>query len=306
MAKASGISFVICTYNRAQYLQDTLLSLVKNEADPDRFELLVVDNNSTDKTPEIVHHFIDDYPNHPIRYVKEPQQGLSYARNRGIKEAQKPIITFLDDDILTDIDFINNWLHFFNTHPNALCAGGRIEVQFDDPRPSWMSHFLLPLLGHHYLGDSIKTYSRQRYPFGGNMAFKRSIFDEFGFFDTELGRKGNQLKASEEKEFFQRLKKANTDIYYVPKASLRHRVDNQRLTKEYIKRQALGLGQSIALQLQDKSPAAKFVKGGSEAFKMIIALGLFLPYTLSFQLSKAVMLIKFRKWIIEGYLSVSP
>ncbi|WP_445666673.1 glycosyltransferase [Fodinibius sp. AD559] len=305
MGKASGISFVICTYNRAQYLQDTLQSLLENEADPDRFELLIVDNNSSDETPDIAHTFIDTYPNHDIQYIKEPQQGLSFARNRGIKEAKNPIITFLDDDISTDIDFINNWLHFFDTYPNAQCAGGKIEVQFDDPRPHWMSHFLLPLLGHHDWGDRIKKYKRHRYPFGGNMAFKRSVFDEYGFFDTELGRKGNQLKASEEKEFFQRLKNANTDIYYVPNANLYHRVDKQRLTKEYIKRQALGLGQSIALQLKEKTVADKFVKGAGEIFKMIITLGLFLPYTLTFQLSKAVMLIKFRKWIIEGYLSVS-
>lgn len=305
MEKASGISFVICTYNRAQYLQDTLQSLLENEADPNRFELLIIDNNSSDETPDIAHTFIDNYPNHDIQYIKEPQQGLSFARNRGIKEAKNPIITFLDDDISTDIDFINNWLHFFDTHPNAQCAGGKIEVQFDDPRPHWMSHFLLPLLGHHNLGDSIKKYKRQKYPFGGNMAFRRSVFDQHGFFDTELGRKGNQLKASEEKEFFQRLKKANTDIYYVPKAALYHRVDKKRLTKEYIKRQAIGLGQSIALQLKEKTVADKFVKGAGEVFKMIITLGLFLPYTLTFQLSKAVMLIKFRKWIIEGYLSVS-
>ena len=304
MATASGISFVICTYNRAHYLQDTLHSLLKNEADPNRFELLIIDNNSTDKTPVIVRKFIDDFPNHHIRYVKESQQGLSFARNRGIKEAKNPIIAFLDDDISTDIDFINNWLHFFDTHPNAQCAGGRIEVQFDDPRPDWMSHFLLPLLGHHDLGDTVKKYKHPKYPFGGNMAFKRSVFDQHGFFDTDLGRKGNQLKASEEKEFFQRLKTANTDIYYVPKATLYHRVDKQRLTKEYIKRQAIGLGQSIALQLQDKAMAEKFIKGSSEVFKIIVTLGLFLPYTLTFQLSKAVMLIKFRKWIIEGYLSV--
>lgn len=305
MAKASGISFVICTYNRAQYLKDTLHSLLENEADPDRFEVLIVDNNSSDETPDIAHTYIDNYPNHDIQYVKEPQQGLSSARNRGIKEAKYPIITFLDDDISTDIDFINNWLHFFDTHPNAQCAGGKIEVQFDDSRPHWMSHFLLPLLGHHDLGGRIKKYKRHRYPFGGNMAFKRSVFDQHGFFDTELGRKGDQLKASEEKEFFQRLKKTNTDIYYVPNAMLYHRVDKQRLTKEYIKRQAIGLGQSIALQLQDKAMTDKFIKSISEVFKMIITLGLFLPYTLTFQLSKAVMLIKFRKWIIEGYLSVS-
>ncbi|TYP91727.1 Glycosyltransferase involved in cell wall bisynthesis [Fodinibius salinus] len=305
MARSSRISIIICTYDRADYLRDTLQSLLKNKADPDRYELLIIDNNSSDNTPAVAHQFIDSFPDHNIRYIKESQQGLSFARNRGIREAKNPILLFLDDDILTGSQFIRHWLIFFDQHADAKCAGGRIEVQFDDPRPSWMSHFLLPLLGYHNLGSTVKTYGQRKYPFGGNMAFRQSIFDEYGFFNTDLGRKGEELKASEEKEFFRRLKNDNIEIYYLPDAKLDHRVDNERLTPDYIKRQAVGLGQSIALQLRQKTLASKIAKGSSELFKLIVSLGLFLPYTFTLQWSKAVMLIKFRKWILEGYLSVS-
>lgn len=305
MARSPRISIIICTYNRANYLRDTLQSLLKNEADPDWYELLIIDNNSTDNTPAVAHQFIDSSPDHNIRYIKETNQGLSFARNRGIREANNPTLLFLDDDIIASSQFISSWLTFFNQHPDAKCAGGKIEVQFDDPRPEWMSHFLLPLLGHHNLGNSIKTYGRSKYPFGGNMAFRQSIFEEYGFFDTDLGRKGEELKASEEKEFFHRLKNNDIEIYYLPDAVLHHRVNYERLTPDYIKRQAVGLGQSIALQLRKKSLTSKITKGSSELFKLIATLGLFLPYTLTLQWSKAVMLVKFRKWIIEGYLSVS-
>lgn len=304
MSNKADISFIICTYNRAHYLQETLQSLVDNKADQRRFELLVIDNNSSDDTPSITEEYIEEFSAHNIRYIKEYKQGLSHARNRGIKEADNPIVIFLDDDILTDNDFISNWLNFFDEHPSARCAGGKIEVQFDDPRPNWMSHFLLPLLGHHNLGNSIKKYGTQNYPFGGNMGFQQSIFDEYGLFDTDLGRKGKKLKASEEKDLFQRIKNDGIDIFYVPKAKLYHRVNSERLTKDYIKRQALGLGQSIALQLREKPLKPKLQKASEEMFKLMVTLGLFLPYTLSFQWPKAIMLIKFRKWILEGYLSV--
>ncbi len=300
------VTFIICTYNRADYLDDTLNSLLRHNYSFDQFEILVVDNNSTDHTAETVKKYIakDDKSYPSIRYVKEKIQGLSQARNRGIWESNAKNLVFVDDDIRAPGQFIPGWLKFFKEHPDIKAAGGRIHVQFDDPRPDWMPHFLLPLLGHHDLGDSIKKYGKMNYPFGGNMGFRKIVFERHGMFNTDLGRKGSQLKASEEKEFFQRIKKSNSDIYYLPDALLYHRVNKQRLTREYIRRQSIGLGQSIALQLKHESAARKAAYGLQEAGKMIATLGLFMPYTVTFQLQKAVMLVKFRKWIVEGYLSI--
>lgn len=301
------VTFVICTYNRADYLDVTLNSLLRRDYSSDQFEILVVDNNSTDHTIETVKKYIaeDDKPYPSVRYVKEEIQGLSQARNSGIRESKANNLVFVDDDIRATRQLIPAWLRFFKEHPEKEAAGGRIHVQFDDPRPEWMPYFLLPLLGHHDLGDSVKKYGKMKYPFGGNMGFRKIIFERHGMFNTNLGRKGSQLKASEEKEFFQRLKKSNTDIYYLPDALLYHRVNKQRLTKEYIRRQAVGLGQSIALQLNHESATRKAAYGLLEAGKVIATLGLFMPYTLTFQLQKAVMLVKFRKWIAEGYFSVN-
>lgn len=301
------ITFIICTYNRADYLDDTLTSLLGHNYSSDNFEILIVDNNSTDHTEEISKKYSDQSERKTpvIRYVKEKIQGLSQARNRGIEEAQSKNMVFVDDDIRAPGQFIPSWLSFFKNQPEIEAAGGRIHVQFDDPRPKWMSHFLLPLLGHHDLGNSIKKYSRLNYPFGGNMGFRKRIFEKYGTFNTNLGRKGTQLKASEEKEFFQRLKNNNSDIYYLPDALLYHRVNKERLTKEYIRRQAIGLGQSIALQLNNETALRKTGYGFREAGKIIATLGLFAAYSLGFQLPKAVMLVKFRKWIAEGYFSVN-
>lgn len=308
MLQEASISFIICTYNRADYLDGTLKTLVQS-AKGQPVEILVVDNNSSDQTRRVCKNFtaeaeeISSDP--PLHYILETNQGLSYARNRGIAEANAPVIIFLDDDITVPNAFTGSWLSFFDGHPEARAAGGKIHVQFDDPRPKWMSHFLLPLLGHHDHGDSIKLYSNKNYPFGGNMAFKASIFDEYGTFNTELGRIGSDLKASEEKEFFERLQRDNIKIYFVPEALLFHRVNSFRLTKDYIRRQAVGLGQSIALQLKHASRFRKITTVSKEAGKWVATIALFIFYCFKFQGSKGVMLLKFRFWILQGISSLN-
>ncbi len=157
MAESPFLSIIICTYNRADYLRDTLLSVLDTEAEPAKFEVLIIDNNSSDETEAVTQHFIDSYSQFSVRYIKETSQGLSHARNRGIAEAAGQVLLFLDDDISAHPSFIPAWISFFQNHPQAAGGGGKIHVQFDDPRPPWMSHFLLPLLGHHDLGDNQKS-----------------------------------------------------------------------------------------------------------------------------------------------------
>lgn len=302
----STTTFIICSYNRADYLDDTLASLLKGELNYP-FELLIVDNNSEDETPEIVKKYQESVnkDDKPVRYIKETKQGLSHARNRGIEEATTPYVVFLDDDIRATESLIPAWVTFFDEYPNAIAAGGKINVQFDTPRPPWMSHFLLPLLGHHDLGSSFKTYPENKYPFGGNMGFKKEIFESVGLFDTALGRKGKSLNAGEEKELFRRIRENHDDIYYLPDAFLYHRVDAQRLTKDYIKKQALGLGQSMRLRLREVSTVSKIKNWLFEHIKLIGSVPLALGYLFILQPSKAVMLFQFRRWIWEGYFTSS-
>lgn len=307
MYKEAKFSFIICTYNRAGYLNDSLSSLLECSTPREQVELLVVDNNSTDETPEMVrsHQKKNPVKNIQVRYVKEKRQGLSHARNTGIENASAPLLVFVDDDIRASKKYINSWFHFFEKHSQIKAAGGKIHVQFDDPRPEWMSSYLLPLLGHHDFGDSIKPYKKKDYPFGGNMAFRSEVFEEIGHFNTELGRIGGDLKASEEKELFRRLRDKNEPVYYVPDARLYHRVDASRLTKEYIRRQAIGLGQSMRLQMKRQSTVARALIALKEFGKWIATGVLFLYYTLKFETAKGVTLFQFRYWILEGLYSSS-
>lgn len=302
MSEKPKVSFIICTYNRADYLKDSLQSLIHSAAGYP-VEILVIDNNSTDSTPDVCANSKTAAEEKDVSFqqVLETKQGLSHARNRGIKEATADIVIFLDDDIGVPDFFVSAWLSFFESFPEAKAAGGKIHVQFDDPRPEWMSSYLLPLLGHHDHGETIKPYKSNDYPFGGNMAFRKEVFDEIGFFNTELGRIGSDLKASEEKELFQRLRDKNEVIYYVPDAFLYHRVNSARLTKEYIRRQAIGLGQSMKLQMSQQSGLQMAYSATKEILKWKATAVLYLYYRIKSESEKGVTLFQFRHWIWQGF-----
>lgn len=304
MPQQPVVTFIICSYNRAEYLDDTLKSLYEHHpSNAPEYELLVVDNNSSDHTPEVVEKYqkSTNKNGNPVRYIKETKQGLSHARNRGIREAEAPNVVFLDDDIQATPSLIPTWCSFFAKHPSAVAAGGKNHIQFDAPRPPWMSYFLLPLLAYHDLGDSIKKYPANKYPFGCNMGFKKSIFDQVGMFDIELGRKGKSLNAGEEKEIFKRIQELGKDIYYLPDAFLYHRVGAERLTVDYVRRQALGLGQSMKLRMADASVVQFIGNWIQEIGKLFASVPLGIYYLTTLNLPKATMLFKFRWWIWKGY-----
>lgn len=303
MKQQPAVSFIICTYNRASYLDDTLRSLLEFNYPGLLYEFVIIDNNSTDRTPEIINRYreIASQKGIPFRSFKESSQGLSHARNRGIKEAEADSVVFFDDDIRATKSLIPAWCSYFERNTNALAAGGKIHVQFDAPRPDWMSYFLLPLLGHHDLGNDQKKYPPNKYPFGGNMGFKKSIFKKIGSFDTDLGRKGKELNAGEEKELFRRIRNLSTPIHYLPDAFLYHRVNASRITLEYIRNQALGLGQSMKLEAKNVSLYTWIMNWIAEIAKLLITFPLGAAYLMILQTEKAKLLFKFRWWIWKGY-----
>lgn len=305
MNEKPSVSFIICTYNRAFYLEDTLSSLLEFSNPDFAYEFVVIDNNSKDHTAQVVNKYreVAGSKGTELNYFKETKQGLSHARNRGIREAKAGCLVFFDDDIRATKSLIPSWCTFFEQHPEALAAGGKIHVQFDAPRPEWMSHFLLPLLGHHDLGNRQKEYPPGKYPFGGNMGFRKSIFEKTGFFNTDLGRRGNELNAAEEKELFQRVRKLSYPIHYLPNAFLYHRVDSSRLTVDFIRKQALGLGRSMKLQLQDATVTTFFKNWIIELGKFMATFPIGLGYLLMLQGAKAELLFRFRWWILKGYKS---
>ena len=125
-SKSLKISLIICTYNRDRFIGDALESLSMQTLDPSNFEIIIVNNNSTDNTENISLAFIKDHAELDCKYVVETNQGLSFARNRGIQESKYKIITYIDDDAFAKPDFLEQIFTYFNENPNIAGIGGKV------------------------------------------------------------------------------------------------------------------------------------------------------------------------------------
>lgn len=239
------LSLIIATYNRAEQLMVTLESVAMQHYPTARWECIVVDNNSKDNTRERVEAFAAAHPTLQLRYCFEQNQGLSYARNRGIEEAEGEILAFVDDDERIVEEFVAAYVELFASHPDAMSAGGKIIAEYPTGRPHWMSKYTeRPIANPMDFGQSIKPFPKGCIPGGGNMAMRRSVFDLIGKFDTSLGRTGKQLIGGEESDLFERIEAAGMPCYYVPRAVMYHIIPESKLTHDYFCRLAFNTGLS--------------------------------------------------------------
>jgi glycosyltransferase involved in cell wall biosynthesis len=232
------ISVVVCTYNRCESLRQTLDSLLGQEINGGfDYEVIVVDNNSRDKTKEIVNEYIERI-NGRLRYIFESRQGLSCARNRGIKEARGEIVSFIDDDCIATASWLQNIYNTFVRY-NPLVVGGKAALQFNRAMPDWYSSGIAGALGLCDKGDKM-IYADKEYDdvigIGANISFKKEIFDIFGLFRTDLGRNGNKLGMGEETEMYWRIKRSGRKCIYTPSVIVYHNIDEDKLRKNYIRK----------------------------------------------------------------------
>ncbi len=304
--KPVEVSIIICTYNRAQYLAKALEHIANLDKEFKDFEIVIVNNNSTDNTDSLVLQFVKNHPELAINYVIEDNQGLSFARNRGVAESRGSIISFVDDDAYVDHDFALNLKKFFNKNPSMRAIGGRITPDYEIEKPRWMSRFLLPLVAGLDMGSQVKIFPPSKFPIGANMAFKQEIFEQYGLFDTDLGRKGYLLEGGEEKDLFQRIRSNGEEIFYVPALHVLHHIPADRTKIAYIKAQAKGVAVSERRRVGKAGSAAIISKVFEEAFKIGATALLSIFYVFTIRFSKALMLIRFRAWVVFGYFQKSP
>ncbi len=241
------VSAIVCTYNGASRLKCVANSLLEQEYDSSRFEVLIIDNHSSDNTREICEKIIRSSPGKRIEYYLEKNRGLSHARNRGIKESKGQILAFIDDDAVADSHWllnIDNALSDKSIH----AVGGKVLPIFDKPRPPWLSSGIDSMLTILDLGDQTGVFE---YPFNGpcgtNMAFRKSVLDKVGYFDPDLGRHGNKLLCGEETDLLMRMQTTGMNFVYTPHCIVHHHVPESRLTKTCVRKRAFHQGYSIAL-----------------------------------------------------------
>jgi glycosyltransferase involved in cell wall biosynthesis len=242
------LSLVIPTYNRSEQIIKTLESVVAQRYNASLWECIIVDNNSSDDTRVRVEELIAKHDKLNLRYIFEPKQGLSHARNCGIAHSRGEIIAFVDDDETIVEEFVMQYVALFDARPDAMAAGGRIIPEYISGEPRWMSHFVaLPIANPLDYGDYVRLFPRGKHPGGGNMAVRRAVIEQIGTFDTELGRTGEKLIGGEECDFFERMYAHNMPIYYVPRAAIYHRIGKEKLTEQYTSRlfHQVGVSQRI-------------------------------------------------------------
>ncbi len=295
------ISAIIATYNRAHFLDGLFNSIINQSIPFSEYEIIIVNNNSTDETESKSKELINNYPELNVKYCVENQQGLSYGRNRGIAESEGNIVTFVDDDAILSTSFFEKTIQFFHEHPKVNAIGGKILLKHLTDVPKWYNPYLASLLGYFNLGDEEQLFINNYFR-GSNMSFRLKLFSEHEAFNVQLGRVGRQLYGNEEKELFYRLKEAGEEMWYVPSTIVYHLVPQERTTSSFIKKQAIGTGISQAQHAKVKGSIHLVIAIVKELLKWFATLILAVFYILWGKIAVAKMLIYFRAWVSYGIL----
>ena len=295
------ISIIICTYNRDKYIYDALLHVASNDFPTGNYEIVLVNNNSTDNTENECKRFETDFPKVQFRYFLETRQGLSHARNRGIVESRGEILVFLDDDSFVKTDYLSNLQRRMDEHPEAMAFGGQISPLFESGEtPKWLCKWTYSWVSAIDKGNKVIPFEGNSYPIGANMGFRKSCLEQCGMFNTELGRSKKNLMAGEEKDLFNRLKDNNMPILYFPDIQVEHVIPPQRTTKEYIIRMGHGVGMSERLRCLNIGEKALWTRYFMEFVKWCATFLLWFRYAISFRPIVGNMLVLFRWNVTKG------
>lgn len=245
-------SIVIATYNRSQLLKETLESLATNLDSKIVNELIIVNNNSDDDTQIVANSFMGRFPFYRVYF--EAEQGLSYARNRGVKESEGEIIVFLDDDVEIDHKWLIELLQPF-CEKEVGVVGGKVLPFGHTEFPKWLPREYGYLTSVFDPSDLVCDVEKVM---GANFAVRRNVFNEVGVFNVNLGRKGKKLLGGEEVELFQRINRAGYKIIFTPHSRVWHKIA-EKLQKTYIEDYAYWLGVSEAAIDRNMDSCTKYV-----------------------------------------------
>lgn len=231
----SSLSFALCTYNRSERLPQ-LISEMRAQTCSMPFEVLIVDNNSSDDTREVVSR-IAETPGTPVRYVLEPEQGIPYARNRAIAEALgSDFLVFMDDDELPHPGLLEAAVQAL-TEGGARCAGGKVKVIFPPgARPKWLVDDLLAFLAEVDYGDEPFWIRDRSTPiWTANIAYDMNLFRDNSDlrFDPRYNRRGHAVGGGSDAVMLWNLLESAEPIRYRPDMVVDHHVDTWRLRRRY-------------------------------------------------------------------------
>jgi glycosyltransferase involved in cell wall biosynthesis len=240
------LSVVVCTYNRSHLLVAAVEAILGQVDDTLPYEVIVVDNNSTDATRDVVAPYVAAGR---VRYAFEPCQGLSAARNRGVSIARADLIAFTDDDVQVSSTWVQSIVHAFNADPDADMVGGKVEPVWTEDPPSWLPEAGdAPLALVDYGGDAFRiTPERPVCLIGANVAVRRRAFVKAGGFSTAVQRVRDGIGSTEDYDFQLRALAGGGYAIYDPRIAVRAPVPLERLNKRYHRAWHRGHGRFYAL-----------------------------------------------------------
>ena len=249
-----NVSVILPTYNRVALLRAAVDALLRQTAPPESYEIVVVDNNSSDGTPDLL-ATMDDAR---VRTVRESRQGLSFARNTGLTQARGDIVALTDDDVEVAPDWIDTIVSTMTSHADVDAVGGRVLPAWPDDKPPWLTrdHWAPLALQDH--GDANRVFDRST-PIGligANVAFRRRVFDRIGAFSPAVQRVKDGVGSTEDHELLDRLYAAGGRAMYTPRLVAMTRVPRERCVRAYHRRWHSGHGFFHALMRSDEGKAA--------------------------------------------------
>jgi glycosyltransferase involved in cell wall biosynthesis len=243
MSSELAISVIMSTHNRAGYLPDALTALAAQDCDV-AFEVIVIDNASTDNTSAILEEWCRT--DSRFRTARETRLGLSCGKNAGIRMAQAPLLLFTDDDMLADPHWIRSYYNFFarQTHHLMLAGGPCIPIPHDlNEWPNWVDEpSLVDVALLHFHEE--RALKKAEYVWGGNMAVPASLFERFGRWDEAVGRKGEERGTFEDTEFQDRIRTAGIPVWFCAAAAVRHRILRETITPRQLSSTAFTRGRN--------------------------------------------------------------
>jgi glycosyltransferase involved in cell wall biosynthesis len=259
-AETVHATVLICTYNRERLLAEALDSLAAVQPRADlRWEVLVVDNNSTDATRQVVERRAGTYPV-PLRYLFEGRQGKAHALNTGIASSHAQVVVFTDDDVRVAPEWLEAGVRPLLQRSDIDYTGGPARPRWEAPPPRWLSgdpgRMWGPIALVDYGPEEFIFEDRRRIALGVNMAVRRAVIDRVGGFHIALERKGTSLMGQGQAEFFFRTRAAGLRGLYIPRMTLEHFVPASRLTRRYYRRWWYWKGVARA-QMQEFHPVTE-------------------------------------------------
>lgn len=296
--KKPELSVVICTYNRDKWILSALESTLKQTLDKTEYEVLVINNNCTDDSEAIINEFIGRTSELDIRHIKENQQGLSFARNRGLSEAKADLILYMDDDAIADEDLFEKIVQYMHQNPDVVGLGGKVTPIYEGQKPVWLNPYLIMMVTEVNYGDKEIVCKGKKYPPGCNMTYRTEVLKKVGGFNNDLKWR------VDDKYIFLKVQEVSKNIRYLPTLNMGHNIDEYRTTDENFDNLSLKLGHDERRRVKSLGFIAFMVKVIEYSFKWIASIGLAVLYAIKGNIVAGRYIVRFRLQALLGLLNL--